>query len=108
MPAMEYESEYGIEVINRFAGLDFEGDDPSELVQRAQQKEKALKADKKQAKARKGSAKTQDKAQTVVTKEVSIEDTKRDGKKIMVYQLNEVACLILCLFPGPVAATCFL
>lgn len=81
MPAMEYESEYGIEVINRFAGLDFEVDDPTELVERAQQKEKALKADKKQAKTRKGNARTQEKAPTVVTKEVSIDDTKRDGVK---------------------------
>ncbi len=80
MPAMEYESEYGIDIVNRFAGIDFDVDDPTELIERAQQKEKTLKADKKQAKTKKGSAKAQEKAPTVVTKEVSIDDIKKDGK----------------------------
>ena len=80
MPAMEYESEYGIEVINRFAGLEIETDDPIELIQRAQQKEKALKADKKQAKGIKGSAKTQDKPQVTLSRESNNEDGKKDGE----------------------------
>ena len=77
MPAMEYESEYGIDVVNRFAGLSMEAEDPMELIQRAQ--EKPLKTEKKQAKGPKSAQKTQEKAQPVAVKETVIEDIKREG-----------------------------
>ena len=79
MPAMEYESEYGIDVGNRFAGLSSEIDDPMELIQMAQQKEKALKTEKKQAKGAKGAQKSQEKAQPTAVKETVIEDIKKEG-----------------------------
>ena len=79
MPAMQYESEYGIDVVNRFAGLEFEADDPLELIQQAQQKGKTLKAEKKQ-KSGKQSAKPQEKVQTITPKETVIEDVKKEGE----------------------------
>lgn len=79
MPAMEYESEYGIDVVNRFAGLSLEIDDPSELIQQAQQKEKALKTEKKQAKGGKGGQKGHEKAQPTPVKETIIEDIRKEG-----------------------------
>lgn len=75
---MQYESEYCIDVVNRFAGLDFE-DDPLELIQQAQQKGKTLKAEKKQ-KGGKQSAKPQEKVQTFTTKETVVEDVKKEGE----------------------------
>ena len=75
MPAMEYESEYGIDVGNRFAGLSLEIDDPIELIQRAQ----ALKTEKKQTKGAKGAQKTQEKVQPTTVKETVIEDIKKEG-----------------------------
>ena len=76
MPAMEYESEYGIDVVNRFAGLSLEIDDPIELIQSAQ----ALKTEKKQAKGSKGAQKAQEKSQPVTVKETVIEEIKKEGQ----------------------------
>ena len=103
MPAMENETEYGIVVVNRFAGLDIEADDPHELIQRAQQKEKVLKADKK-AKGVKGGAKTQEKSQVIAMKETVIEDIKKEGKVFNHYDMKSVSHMP---HLQPLAYTCF-
>lgn len=92
MPAIEYESEYGIDVGNRFAGLSSEIDDPIELIQRAQQKEKTLKTDKKQAKGTKGGQKAQEKAQQTATKETVTEDIKKEGTFICYFAFYLFQC----------------
>ena len=92
MPVMEYDVEYGIGVNNRFAGFGIDLDDPVELIQRAQEKEKALKSDKKQTKPVKG-GKPQEKTQQAPKKEVIFEDTRREGMMVV-----KISTLFICCY----------